>query len=139
MYSIDFDARQRIMHLSTRGLWDMKTHAAFIATVIAKGTHARLMHGHFAVLADLREHPVQKEELSEGSRGLMGHATKVTRGPIALTVGSMLGKLQAQRVLAIPSARIFLNHDEAIDWVQRCWIDRGCVPSDAIGDGAISS
>jgi len=134
MFDLRFDPDHRIFHIATHGLWTASVHAKFASALLAQGAYARMRHGPFAVLGDLTGQPVQAAELNGPSRLLQQQAMKLTSGPVALVVGSMLGKLQAERVLGGPRIRILLDREEAEAWLQRCWIDQGCVPSAAMPD-----
>jgi len=132
MYDIDFDDDHRMLHLSNRGIWTVGIHVKFVGEVFAKAIPARIRHGSIAVLGDLREHPVQPAELNGLSEALIARALRLNNGPIALVVGSVLGKMQAERVLTGPTVRIFLDMNEANDWLRHCWIDPGYVITDRI-------
>lgn len=132
MYDIRFDHEHRTLHLSAHGIWTLGVHAKFTAEVLAKGIPARIRYGSIAILADLREHPIQPAELNQHSEVLIARAVALNKGPIALVVGSVLGKLQAEQFLSVPTSRIFLDMNEARRWLQECWIDEGYVPTDRI-------
>jgi hypothetical protein len=44
---------------------------------------------------------------------------KTNGGPIALIAGSMLNKMQAERVFPYPNVRVFLDSDAAREWLFR--------------------
>ncbi|NJR78288.1 hypothetical protein [Sphingomonas corticis] len=118
MYKIAYIDATRTLEITTWGFWTVATIAAFSAEAVAKFTALRLRHGPVAVLADMRQAPIQTNEVIGGVEALMRKAVRLTSFPIAAVAGSMLGKLQSERVLTAPNCRTFLDIDEA-----RAWID----------------
>jgi hypothetical protein len=59
MYTIGFDVPNKTLTIVTEGFWSVATTAVFSAELLARGTAARLYHGRFVVLADLRKAAIQ--------------------------------------------------------------------------------
>ena len=101
----------------THGFWTPAVTAAFAAELLARGTAARLRHGAFTVLADLRAAPIQPAPVVDALAAMMPRALKVTSRPIAAVVAGPLAKLQTERYLVGPNCRTFLDLDAAERWL----------------------
>ncbi|WP_294196963.1 hypothetical protein [uncultured Sphingomonas sp.] len=117
MYTIDHDAAARRLTIVTQGFWTPGVTAAFTAELLARGTAARLRHGPFTVLADLRRAAIQPQAVVDALAAMMPRALKVTSLPIAAVVASNLAKLQTERYLVGARCRTFLDLDEANRWL----------------------
>ena len=117
MYTIAFDVPTKTLTIVTEGFWSLATTAAFSAELLARGTAARLYHGRFVVLADLRKAAIQPLKVVDALEAMMPKALKVTSAPIAALVASHLAKLQTERYLKAPNCRTFLDIDEAKAWL----------------------
>lgn len=117
MYEISFDTESKTLTIVTAGLWSTATTATFCAEVLARGTWARIHHGRFVVLADLRRAAVQPAEVIDGLAAMMPKALKITSAPIAAVVSSMLAKMQTERYLRGDNCRTFIDYDEARAWL----------------------
>ncbi len=117
MYTISFDVPTKTLTIVTEGFWSVATTAAFSAELLARGTAARLYHGRFVVLADLRKAAIQPLKVIDALEAMMPKALKVTSAPIAAVVASHLAKLQTERYLKADNCRTFLDIDEAKAWL----------------------
>lgn len=117
MYTISFDVPTKTLTIVTEGFWSVATAAAFSAELLAWGTAARLYHGRFVVLADLRKAAIQPLKVVDALEAMMPKALKVTSAPIAAVVASHLAKLQTERYLKAENCRTFLDIDEAKAWL----------------------
>ena len=117
MYTIAFDVPTRTLTIVTEGFWSLATTAAFSAELLARGTAARLYHGRFVVLADLRKAAIQPLKVVDTLEAMMPKALKVTSAPIAAVVASHLAKLQTERYLKAENCRTFLDIDAARTWL----------------------
>ncbi|WP_028964937.1 hypothetical protein [Sphingomonas phyllosphaerae] len=117
MYTIDYDAATRTLHIVTEGFWSASVTAAFVAELLARGTALRLRHGPFTVLADLRAGAIQPPQVVDALAAMMPRALKVTSRPIAAVVANNLAKLQTERYLVGANCRTFLDPDEAKRWL----------------------
>lgn len=121
MYSIRFDAQSRILELRLEDFWSSATLARFAAELLVRATALRVRHGGFAILSDSSRFPVQSPEVAQGFERLMARGTKSHTGPTAIVVASVLNKMQAERSLKAPRVRVFLDADEAKQWLQAEW------------------
>ena len=117
MYTISFDAPTKTLTIVTEGVWTVATAAAFSAELLARGAAARLYHGRFVVLADLRKAAIQPVKVIEALEAMMPKALKMTSAPIAAVVASHLAKLQTERYLKADTCRTFLDIDAAKAWL----------------------
>ena len=117
MYTIAFDVPTKTLTIVTEGFWSLATTAAFSAELLARGTAARLYHGRFVVLADLRKAAIQPLKVVDALEAMMPKALKITSAPIAAVVASHLAKLQTERYLKAENCRTFLDIDEAKAWL----------------------
>lgn len=117
MYTISFDTPTKTLIIVTEGFWSVATTAAFSAELLARGAAARLYHGRFVVLADLRKAAIQPLKVVDALEAMMPKALKVTSAPIAAVVASHLAKLQTERYLKAENCRTFLDIDEAKAWL----------------------
>lgn len=124
MYQLRFDPAQKILHVTTEGFWSLGTLAAFSATALAQGAALRLRHGAFAVLADGRRFPIQAADVAKGFELFLHKGVQISSAPFAIVVPTVLGKLQAERVLNTPNCRIFIDWDEATAWLEEVWPQR---------------
>ncbi len=124
MYEIDFDPVRKLLVLRTEGFWSLGTLAAFAAAALARGAIARARYGRYAILADSRKLPVQSAEVARALDAVVSKSLALSDAPYACVVGSMLVKLQAERVLNRPNCRVFLDMDEATAWLDQEWVQR---------------
>lgn len=121
MFEIRFDDRSRIMHVRTEGFWSLATLATFSASALARFTATRLKSGHFATLVDCRDFPVQAGDVAAGLELIAAKSAKITTGPVATITANPLNKLQADRIMATPQFRSFLNREDAMAWLRERW------------------
>jgi hypothetical protein len=124
MYRLDHDAVANIFHISAKGFWDVPTAVAFGAACVAKGGAIRLRHGHFAILIDARNFPIQSQAVAHVTGLLLAEARLLTNGPVAFVAGAMLNKLQIDRLFSGERVRSFLDRDQAVAWIDAEWTDR---------------
>ncbi|MDR6790541.1 hypothetical protein J2Y58_003924 [Sphingomonas sp. BE138] len=117
MYTIHHDPAAHRLTIVTHGFWTPAVTAAFAAELLARGTAARLRHGAFTVLADLRAAAIQPTAVVEALAAMMPRALKVTSRPIAAIVAGPLAKLQTERYLVGPNCRTFLDPADAERWL----------------------
>jgi hypothetical protein len=124
MYRLDHDPVANILHITAEGFWDLPGTAAFGVAAIAKGTAIRLRHGHFAIVVDARNFPIQSGTVAETNSLLMPKARLLTNGPIAIVAGSMLNKLQNERFFSGDRLRHFIDYDQAMAWIDAEWTSK---------------
>lgn len=118
MYKIRYDRATNIFFYSMTGFWTMETVERFLTDLRAEAARIRRSPMHFDTLCDSTAFPVQSMEVSEALGKIMDAAIELRTGRTAIAVGSMLGKLQAERTLPHPSVKVFLSLDEARAWLK---------------------
>lgn len=121
MFTIDFDPHRQVLRITATGFWSLATLASFSVTMLARATAAKLLHGDFATLIDLRDYPVQAPDVARGVEQLLKQAMRITTAPVVTITGSQLLKMQAERVLKADHSHIFLTLGEAQDWLDAHW------------------
>jgi len=121
MFTFAFDPSARILTITGEGLWSLSTLTAFSAEALARGGALRLRHGQFAVLNVVRKMPIQLPEVERGLEILTAKSAAITTAPIAVVVGSVLSKIQVERVVNAPNTKAFLTIDEAKAWLALNW------------------
>ncbi|MFN3435568.1 MAG: hypothetical protein ACK4ZY_14350 [Sphingomonas sp.] len=121
MFTFAFDPSARILTITGEGLWSLSTLTAFSAEALARGGALRLRHGQFAVLNDVRKMPIQLPEVARGLEILTAKSAAITTAPIAVVVGSVLSKIQVERVVNAPNTKAFLTIEEAKAWLALNW------------------
>lgn len=117
MYSIRFDTATHTLHLTLHGFWSTAMLTRFTTELAIRATALRAQYGSFAILSDSTDFAVQSAEVSKGFEKLRNRGAQTHSGPTAIVVGSMLNKLQAERSLKAPHVRVFLNVEEAREWL----------------------
>jgi hypothetical protein len=116
-FEVRFDAKARRLHWTMRGFWTMADVAAFAtalrATVEPLGPPPHRYDG----LCDSRDFPVQARDVSDALGMIEQVGRAMHEGRIAIVVGSVTNKLQAQRTLTGDRIRVFLDIDEARTWL----------------------
>ncbi|BCI71774.1 hypothetical protein SUS17_2436 [Sphingomonas sp. S17] len=121
MFDAQFDPRRCRLHIRYTGFWSAHDAHAIVdrmraALAGAAGPAARS----FTLLDDLRDWPVQSQEVLEITRGF---ADLVRRAPVSLNamiVPSALLRLQVGRTLHdLPNCSIFDTYEEADRWLAK--------------------
>ena len=124
MYTIAYDAEQRVIRLRMAGFWSLDTAVRFSSEVLTLCGSVARRDGRYAVLLDGTAFDIQTPEVSSRLAALTQAGVALSDAPYVMAVGSMLAKLQAQRVMNVPNARVFLTAEEAEEWLRCEWIDR---------------
>jgi len=119
MYRIEFDEAQVLMTLTLEGHWTLDEFRAYEAEFLAVTRDIRKRHRAFRILSESTNFPVQSAEVAGAFTQSIGAVVRGDEGPVALVVGSMLNKMQAERVFPYPNVRVFLGEDEARAWLFR--------------------
>lgn len=135
MYAIDTDVERRMFWVTARGFWSVTTITTFSTEMLARYTAARVRHGPFAVLTDVRDMPIQTSETIDKVGMLVSQGLKLTAAPLVLVVGSTLAKMQAERVMGAPNCRVFTDMDAAQTWLEEQWPSARGGKCPAIGPG----
>lgn len=123
-YDIAFDEQASLFSITARGFWTVPVATKFTAEAMARGTAARLRHGPFRAIADLRDSSVHSGAVVDILALFVPKALKLTSAPVAAVASSNLAKLQTERYLRGPNCRTFLSMDEARAWMDRLWEQR---------------
>lgn len=118
MFEIRYDRDTNILHYAMSGFWTQETLAAFAVAMMAQAKDIQKTRANFDALCDSINFPVQTTEISEALGRIREVATTMTNGRIAIVVGSVLNKFQAERTLAHEQLCVFLSMDEAQDWLK---------------------
>jgi hypothetical protein len=117
MYRLDYDPDRRLVTATLEGFWTPDTVAAYsrelfalLERVDAPGQFTRLLARGAAM-------SVQSPETSAAFGAFTFELVDRCVGPIAITVGSTLNKIQASRVLAHARIRVFVDEAKAMDWL----------------------
>lgn len=124
MYEIAYEAAQRVVRMRMAGFWSPDTAIRFSSEVLTLCERVARRDGRYAVLLDGTAFDVQTPEVAGRLAALTRAGVALSDAPYAMAVGSMLAKLQAQRLLNVPNARVFLAAEEAEAWLRCAWIDR---------------
>jgi hypothetical protein len=119
MHKIEFDDDLALMTLTLTGYWTMEEFGAYEAAFLAVLQDIRKRHRDFRILSRSAEFPVQSVEVATAFGERIWGAVKDNRGPVALIAGSVLNKMQAERVFPDPNVRVFLSEEEARAWLFR--------------------
>ena len=117
MYQIEYDEDLVLLTVTTKGYWTMEEFRAYEAEFLAMVAKIRKRHVNFRILSESAEFSVQSAEIGEAVTQAIGNVLKSNKGPLAVVVGSVLAKIQAERVFPYPTARIFTNSEEARQWL----------------------
>ncbi len=116
-YSIETDAKRRMLSIVMRGYWDQPTFDHFAAEY---SDTMRMMHrsgGLALALIDGREFAVQSSEISEQFRDVIARNQPYHAKRTATVVPTHLNKLQAERAGEKLIACYFIDMDEAKAWL----------------------
>ena len=117
MYRIEFEDGHKLFHLTVEGYWTIDDFKAFEADAVPTVEKLVRRWGSFRYLSDARRYPVQSPEVGLAFKGYGDWVGKANKGPVALIAGSVLNKLQAERVFQAPRVRIFMDLTDARKWL----------------------
>ncbi|MEL7197926.1 MAG: STAS/SEC14 domain-containing protein [Pseudomonadota bacterium] len=123
MFDIWFDKTSAILHLTLSGHWTAEDFAQFQQAYAAALEEATANNGSIGLLSDSREFPVQSQDVASRFSEL----TKQSFARIAasaIVVGSVLNKVQAERTMKSDRLKVFLDEEEARDWLRSNLQDR---------------
>ena len=116
MFAVDFDAGARRLTLRLSGFWCDETMTAFENALKRSLAEAERTTPTFDTLSDASAFPVQSPAISLRFGTLMASLASNRHGKVAIIVASTLNKMQAERAIASPATRIFLDRATAIRW-----------------------
>jgi hypothetical protein len=117
MYQIDFDEDRLMVVATLDGYWTLETLDDYASELFALMRQVGRRHNFMRMLARSATMSVQSPEVSAGFGKIVADLTGLCPGPIAITVGSMLNKIQASRAMAHERIRIFQDEEEACQWL----------------------
>ena len=116
-FDVRFDPAARRLHWTLRGFWTVADVAALGAAMQAAIEPLGPPPQRYDGLCDASGFPVQRREVSDALREIEQLASQSREGRVAIVVGSMTNKLQAQRTLTDDDVSIFRDRAEAIAWL----------------------
>ena len=117
MHEIAFSDSESILHLKLSGFWDEAAFGRFVADMQQHIAPLRAVRQPFGVLSDSSGLPVQSAVMAERFACLALEARRRFPVPTAIIVGSVLHKLQIQRVLTDDGIQVFLSEADARTWL----------------------
>ncbi len=118
-YDIRFDEQRGLLKLTLRGFWSLGTLDAVRTELVEVAARVRQQHSSFPVLSDSSAFAVQSVEVADRLGELMLAGAQVNSGRVAIVVGSILNKKQAERALQAPNLRVFVDKEEALEWLMQ--------------------
>ncbi|WP_188055892.1 hypothetical protein [Sphingosinithalassobacter sp. CS137] len=118
-YDIRFDEQRGLLNLTLRGFWSLETLDAFRTELVEVAARVREQRPSFPVLSDSIAFAVQSVEVADRLGELMLAGAQVNSGRVAIVVGSILNKKQAERALQAPNLRVFVDKEEALEWLMQ--------------------
>lgn len=116
MFSFRIDELKKLVHVKVAGIQSVEEADKLTEELIANASAARRKFGSFKLLVDARESPVQPAATM--ARYKPPHELLETdKDRYAIVLGSMLSKLQADRMFGDDRMRAFLALDVAEDWL----------------------
>lgn len=117
MYSFEFDDKHALLYIKLTGFWGREDLASYSSELMDTFTRIRRKHETIKILSNCIELAIQSEEIAQGFQNIMSAVQAQHNDPCAIVLGGMLAKMQAERVLASVSFRIFLDENEAREWL----------------------
>ncbi len=116
MYSIQYSPDTRILEMKLEGRWNEEDFDKFDKAYSDALRRHSLGGKSIAVLSDSREFHVQTQEVADRFSKLgTGSGAKVVAS--AIVVGSLLSKMQAERIVHSKKLGVFLDIKEAKAWL----------------------
>jgi hypothetical protein len=116
-YTVETDARLRLLKIVLHGYWDQQTFDAFAIEYLDALHHMNATGGLDIALVDGRDFAVQAKEISAQFGALIARCSPYLAKRMASVVPAHLNKLQAERAGGEMTARYFIDMDEARAWL----------------------
>lgn len=116
-YSFRYEADARVLHMCLSGFWSLTTLATYTARLLAEVTRLRVRGEQFDLLSDARAFDIQSKEVAAGFERIARRGAQMHRGRTAVVVATQLSKMQAERAMAAPRLRVFLDPAAARTWL----------------------
>ncbi len=118
-YKIEPDLARRFVRLTLFGFWDEATlerYKADVRALIAAEARLPTQDGGFRVLLDMRQHTLLSKEHAINLQAEIGEPAPGQRTAILVAHAGLLQR-QAARVASALEPRVFVDEDEAMDWL----------------------
>lgn len=117
-FEVSLDPHARLLRWTMGGFWSLSDVAAFGGAMRAAVKPLGPPPQRFDGLCDSRDFPVQSIAVSTALGAIDRIGAAMRRGRVAIVVGSVMNKLQAERSLKGGALRVFLSIEEAEAWLQ---------------------
>jgi serine/threonine-protein kinase len=118
-YAIRADTVTGVLHLKLEGFWTMKVFEAFVREIREAYVRLEACGKRMGIFSDSSSFPIQSPEVSTAFRAIFLSDHSRVRMPTAILVGSVLNKLQAERVFAGGPVRVFTDRAAASGWLEQ--------------------
>jgi len=118
MYQFALDPDKHRLLIVLNGFWTMKDFANYEDELVSSSHRAAAMWPDYDVLSDARNFPVQSNEVSAAFCDTGNRLGAEHKRPCAIVVGSMLNKLQAQRMNTNGLIQTFTTMEAAEAWLE---------------------
>jgi hypothetical protein len=116
-FEIKADVDTGIVTTVLRGFWTLATLDGFAAGMADAIGKVAPHHPVFALLSDSTEFQIQTPAVGARFAEMMTAGAAMHLGPTAIVVGTVLNKLQAERLFTDPRVRVFTDAGEARRWI----------------------
>lgn len=113
VYKIVVDKAHSLIRLDMQGMLSPNEADRLVADLIGRVMAERMTS--YGLIIDVSRCPVQAQDMIAAMRGHLGGMKNAQA--VAVVAGSMLVRLQLQRIFDQPFARITNSYDEARAWV----------------------
>jgi len=117
-FEIHVDESNGWIRTVLRGFWTLADLQAFGQGMLEAVGRVARRHAVFALFSDSTAFKIQSAEVSESFARMVEQGNRMHRGPTAIVVGTVLNKLQAERLFRDPRARVFTDFGEAQRWAE---------------------
>uniref|UniRef100_UPI0035C9B44E hypothetical protein n=1 Tax=uncultured Sphingomonas sp. TaxID=158754 RepID=UPI0035C9B44E len=117
MFTVEYDRHANILWLRVEGFWKPQDVEAFAREVSCKALATQAIRADFNVCVESFKFPVQAIDVADLLTHIMRGGMAMTTGRAAVVVGSQLNRAQAERTLVHPRVRVFLDLDQARNWL----------------------
>ncbi len=119
-FAIDIDVARRFAKLTVVGMWTRATLDNYVDQLTrafdetaALGATSR----EFRILVDLRRHGIQKRDVAAEIEVRLAQGAAQASRHAVLVSNSVLHAMQAKRAGSLIQAKVFLEEDDALDWL----------------------
>lgn len=132
MFAFRIDEQKKLVHVEVAGIMSVEEADRLTQELVGNASAARRKFGSFRLLVDARESPVQPAATM--ARYKSPHELLETdKDRYAIVLGSMLSKLQTDRMFVDDRMRAFLSLEKA-----ECWLS-GDLPIEAARLGSATT